>query len=172
MTGLNRLTRVGILALIVAMAGVLWFVHRSKAFTLIENPAEELSGLVSFTAGQNVRANVVNRWAFQAVTVHIKFCDIQGNTIGTDVVVPLAPHQSVSFTLTSGGPGVAAPPPFGADGTAKVRAVITVTAANTEAENASLGALIGLLEVFNTSDGVTTVAVPAVQFKGASEQGE
>jgi hypothetical protein len=172
MRGLNKQTRVGVLALIVVMAGIFWFVHRGRAFTLIENPAEQLSGLVSFTASQNVRANVVNRWAFQAVTAHIKFCDIQGNTIGTDVVVPLAPHQSVSFTLTSGAPGAAAGPTFGPDGTAKIRAVITVTAANTEMENASLGALIGLLEVFNTSDGVTTVAVPAVQFKGASEQGE
>ena len=172
MKRLNRLTKAGILALVLATAGVSWFVHRSKAFTLIENPAEELSGLVSFTAGQNVRANVVNRWAFQAVTAHIKFCDIQGNTIGTDVVVPLAPHQSVSFTLTSGAPGVAAPPTFGADGTAKVRAVITVTAANTEAENDSLGALIGLLEVFNNTDGATTFALPAVQFKASAQQGE
>ena len=90
MKGLNKSIRFGAMALIVAAAAVSWFAHRGNAFTLIERTPEELSGLVSFVAGRDVRANVVNR-SDQPVTATIKFWDADGNSVGTPVDAVLEP---------------------------------------------------------------------------------
>jgi hypothetical protein len=164
MKGSSKLTRFGALALIAAVAAVSWFAHRGNAFTLIERPAEELSGLVSFIATQDVRANVFNR-SDNPVTATIKFWDANGNTVETPVDVVLEPLHGLSVKLGLTNPNGAPAITFGEDGTALVRAGITVNGANAAEENANLAALFGHLEVFDARDGSTKVAVPMASYQ-------
>jgi hypothetical protein len=131
---------------------------------LIERTPEELSGLVSFVAGQDVRANVVNR-SDQPVTAIIKFWDADGNSVGTPVDVVLEPLHGVSVKLASTNPNGGPAIPFGPDGTALARAGITVTGANAAEENANIAALIGHVEVFEIRDGSVRFAAPMFSFQ-------
>jgi hypothetical protein len=164
MKGLSKLTRFGALALIVTVAAVSWFAHRGNAFTLIERSAEELSGLVSFIGSQDVRANVFNR-SDQPVAASIKFWDANGATVGTPVDVVLEPLHGLSVKLGLTDPNGRPAITFGEDGTALVRAGITVNGANAAEENANLAALFGHVEVFDARDGSTRVAVPMSSYQ-------
>ena len=170
MNGLSRSTRFGALALIVAVGAASWFAHRGNAFTLIESPPQHLSGLVSLTASQGIRANVFNR-SDQPVSAEIKFWDANGNTVGTPTDVVVQPSQALSLNFaslnfTSVNPSGAAPT-VGDDGTLKIRVSVTITGSNPEEENANLDALIGLVEIFNARDGATTVALPMTALHGS-----
>jgi len=163
MKGLSKLTRFGALALI-AGATVFWFAHRGSAFTLIERQAEELSGLVTFIADQDVRAKVFNR-SDQPVSATITFWDADGNRVGTPEDVLLEPLHGLSVKVNLIGPNGAPTIPFGEDGTAHVRAQITVTGATAAEENANLAALIAHIEVFDARDGGTKIAAPMYSFQ-------
>ena len=171
MNRLSRSTRFGALALIVAVGAASWLAHRGNAFTLIESSAQHLSGLVSLTASQGIRANVFNR-SDQPVAAEIKFWDANGNPAGRPADVVVQPGQGLSLNFaslnfTSVNPNGAAALTFGDDGTIKIRAGVTVTGSNPEEENANLDALIGLVEVFNARDGATTVALPMTAIHGS-----
>ena len=174
MNGLSRSTRFGALALIAAVGAASWFAHRGNAFTLIERPAQHLSGLLSLTASQGIRANVFNR-SDQPVAAEIKFWDANGNTLGTPADVVVQPSRALSLNFaslnfTSVNPNGAAPT-VGDDETLKIRVSVTITGSNPEEEGANLDALVGLVEIFDARDGATTLALPMTAFRGATGGG-
>src|SRR5262245_22084209 len=166
MKGLSKSTRFGALALIVAVATVSWFAHHGTAFTLIERPAQHLSGLLNLTASQGIRANAFNR-SDQPVAATIAFWDANGVIIGGPVDIVLQPHHGMSLPWTSANANGAAAPVFGNDGTTKIRASVTVTGSNPQEDNANLDALVGLVEIYNAGDGATTLALPMAAFHGS-----
>jgi hypothetical protein len=146
----NTLSKLLAMALAVGMvAGIwtAWGTHRAEAVIAIIRT----TGMFSLAQGQATSAHVVNTGEERGIVINWRVLDSQGNLLAQSERQTVEPGQASSYEY---GTGV-----YISEGQRMaIRLVLTV-----EGANRNKPGFIATQEVYNTSDGKTTVFLPYIE---------